>query len=271
MPKTVAGSALDFELDTALPETEKSGESNTDYEGFSSSSTQSDVSDTEDLFAGGQDCSEDSSSSPQESPEESLKKLLDFMYAQPLHREILYRVLAFCQTRHMLTEVENFIMQLPEFAAATQSPFFIIEDLRIKGALACLELDENGQVVCEEDKIGLDENEIDDLVVDFAYENTELGNAALNQCSPQSRFLKLVGESAAYEQAYLEVMSFLTEKQGPGAIDAFLQQWKATSGSGSNVATSIVIENLEKSGVIRWQKGWEITEEGRDLLLGLEK
>lgn len=199
-------------------------------------------------------------------PVDALETLLRFMYAQPLHREIYYRVLTYCTERRMLEDIERFIMALPEYASATQSPFFIIDDLRAQGALSCIELDENGADVAPEDKEGLDEDEIDDLVCAFAYVDTDLGLEAAEQCNPRARFAKLVGGDDAYEEAYREVMDLLREKHGAGSIDLVLQRVQANAPAGVNIVTSTVISDLEKAGVIVWQKGWTLTEEGRGLL-----
>ena len=207
----------------------------------------------------------------QAAPDERLDALLDFMYAQPLHREIYYRVLEFCRARQALPDVEEFIMGLPEFASATQSPFFIIDDLRYQGALACIELDVDGNEVTDADKEGLDENAIDDLVVSFAYEDTDLGMRAAARCTPDARFEKLASGSGEIPTAYLEIMRLLQEKHGAAAVDALLQGLRRDGALAEGFETSKALEDLEKAGVIFWQQGWLLTEEGKEILMRCER
>ena len=194
--------------------------------------------------------------------DQRLKKLLEFMYAQPLNREIYYRVLGFCETRRALPEVEDFILQRPECAGALQSPYFIILDLVDHGAIAMLELAEDGHVIEASEKEGLSENEIDDLVVSFACESTELGRAAARATTPAARFSKLMETIDADADACWALMGLLTQKRSASEIDALMGIHVTSDG----VPAGILLEKLEKSGVIAWDKqGWQLTEEGRRL------
>lgn len=194
------------------------------------------------------------------------KELLDFIYAQPLHREIYYRVLSFCKDRRSLPEVEEFIMQIPEYRRATQSPFFLIDDLHEKGALAMIELTEDGHEISPEDKEGLDEDEVDDLIASFAYEATKLGIEAAEACTPNARLELLLENYPADREAIQEVMGFLQTKKGIGSIEMMLQQWLNEDDHRLELPISSIVDKLEKTGIIRWDSGWELTEEGRGLL-----
>lgn len=198
------------------------------------------------------------------------EELLDFIYSQPLHREIYYKVLGYCKNRRSLSEIEQFIMDLPEYKRASQSPFFLIRDLHDKGGLDLIELDEAGNEVHEEDKIGLDEDEIDDLVVSFAYECNDVGNAAADLSSTEARLQRLLDANEQDSAAFIALMNFLEEKKSIGQIDRMLVSWLDEPGHSLSIPANIIVDRLEKAGVIYWDKGWILTKEGEEALSNLK-
>jgi hypothetical protein len=188
----------------------------------------------------------------------------------PLQREIKYKTLKFCCSRHILPEVEDFITSCPEFASAEQSPFFLLRFLLEGGGLDVLELDEEGNVVTDERKEGLTEDEIDDLVVQFAYETNEVGRELVELMSPKQRLLELLETTPEYYDTFVEVLDFLTAKRSFADVDTLLRGRDVLmAGRVPNdrpAQPSVFVDKLEKTGGIYWEQGWITTEEGREVV-----
>jgi len=193
----------------------------------------------------------------------------------PLHREIHYKTLKFCCDRHILPEVEDFIASCPEFSASTQSPFFLLKFLLKGGGIEVYEVDINGEVVTDAQKEGLSEDEIDDLVEQFAYETNEVGRELVKRMSPYNRLLELLEITPEYYDTFIEVLEYLTEKRSMADVDTLLRGrdvLMAGRDPGDRpIQPSVFIDKLEKTGGIYWEKGWLVSEEGRELLTTLEE
>jgi hypothetical protein len=136
--------------------------------------------------------------------------------------------------------------------------------------LETFELDEQGEVVVETQKEGLNEDEIDDLVFGFAYRTTEAGLEVVERMSPQARLFSLLEIAPEYYDTYLEVLDYLCEKHSMAEVDTLLRGRPvllARREPGDRpIQASVFIDKLERAGGIVWQGGWTITDEGRELL-----
>jgi len=207
--------------------------------------------------------------------EERLKHLSSSAKRNPLHREINYKTLKFCAERRILPEVEDFIAGCPEFKKASQSPYFLLLFLLKGGGIDTFELDEAGAVIEPAQKEGLTEDEIDDLIAQFAYQTNEVGLAFVEQMNPKNRLLEMLDIEPAYYETYTEVLEFLTEKRSMAEIDTLLRGREALMANRKPddrpIQPSVFVDKLEKAGGIFWESGWIITPEGRELLATLEK
>ncbi|MDR1184028.1 MAG: hypothetical protein LBK67_04455 [Coriobacteriales bacterium] len=205
--------------------------------------------------------------SPKQERVDSLKMVVT---RSPLQREIKYKTLKFCCSRRILPEVEDFIASCPEFASAEQSPFFLLRFLLEGGGIDAFELDEEGNVVTDECKEGLTEDEIDDLVVQFAYETNEVGRELVELMSPKQRLLKLLEITPEYYDTFVEVLDFLTTKRSFADVDTLLRGddvlMVGRDPDDRPAQPSVFVDKLEKAGGIYWEEGWVITEEGREVL-----
>ena len=156
----------------------------------------------------------------------------------------------------MLTDVESFILARPECKNALEAPYFMIIDLVKQGALEMLELAEDGHAIGPEEKDGLDENELDDLIVDFAFEDTELGRAAADETVPQVRFAKMVGASDALDRGCRAIMRVMkTHKLNALKISELVAKGEIPELDCGETPVGVMLEMMEKSGVIIWDKG----------------
>jgi hypothetical protein len=206
----------------------------------------------------------------QETFADKVAKVEKAVYRNPLHRELLYKVLEFCQQRRLLREVEDQIATFPEFGEAHQSQYILMTYLINDGGLETFELDEQGNVVTAEQKVGLSEDEIDDLVFDFAYQTTAAGLEVAKQMRPQSRLESLFDATPVYHDTYIEVLEYLRDKHSMAEVDTLLRGRDVLrtgrEPDESPMQASVFIDKLEKAGAIVWNEGWETTEEGREVL-----
>lgn len=195
----------------------------------------------------------------------------------PLHREILYRTLAFCQQRRELSAIEDEIASYPEFARATQDQYHLIVALEQAGGLVRTPLDADGADVTPERLTGLTEDEADDLVATYAFSTTDAGVALVEQHAPRARLIELMGLVPERTDTYVELMAYLEEEPRTYAqICALLQGRPALlrvgpDGEPQQMQPSVFLDKLEQAGGVEWDEGWVLTREGREFLDELDR
>lgn len=207
--------------------------------------------------------------------EERFDKVSSAVLKQPLHREILYRTLLFCGEQRDLPDVEAEIATYPEFAHAAQNQYRLITFLVEAGGLERLELDEDGAVVTPEQKEGLTEDEIDDLVFSYALITTDAGAAVAEALNPKRRIMEIFGLDPAYEATYVEVLEYCAEPRRIADIEALLKDRSVLAfgrtASEQAIKPSFFVDQLERGGGIVWKNGWVISNEGREILAVMRK
>lgn len=204
--------------------------------------------------------------------EEAVAQIQSTLNSTPRYSEIEYRILEYCKTRRTLVEVEDMVLGLPQFPACDQNPYRLIFFMEDCGGLQRFELDAEGNVVDEEAKEGLSEDEIDDLVWDYAFETTEAGKQAADEMKPEKRMDKLFKLFPQRISTYCDVLEFCKEPRGWKEIDALLQGRDVLKSGSLNWQTNlplqptVFIDRLEAAGGLVWDNGWKITEEGRKFL-----
>lgn len=181
----------------------------------------------------------------------------------PMHREIYLKTIRFCEMRENLGAVESEIADYPEFAYAAQTPYALIMHLVTCGALVQIPLDEEGREVTSERAAGLSEDELDDLVADYALEATEAGTAATDALRPENRLGKMVRTHADVEDELLDLLEFCERPRQLAEIDAELRRLEG-EGAGHDPRTAgVLIDLLERAGGVCWHDSWETTSTGR--------
>lgn len=202
--------------------------------------------------------------------EERVNHLREVVFKNPLEREIHYKTLKFCFERRTLQEIEEFIGSLPEFSAAAQSQYYLLQFLLRGAGIEEYEVDAYGKTVRPEQKEGLTEDEIDDLVVTLAYETNEYGRELVEQISPKNRILETLEIMPNHYDTFVEVLDFLTEKRSLSQVDSLLRGrdvlMVGRAPSDRPLQPSVFVDKLEKAAAIYWEKGWIISDEGREIL-----
>jgi len=196
---------------------------------------------------------------------------IDLLQANNLNRMILYGILRACEDKQWpLHELEDYIQEQPDYASATQPPYFLISWLVEREALDALEIDQEGNLITSDMKEGLSEDEIDDLVADLAFSTTEVGRMVIEEFSPASRLIPLMQSVPDRYDTYVEVLEFLQEKHSYLEVDRLLRGRDVLmSGREANdrpMQPSVFVDKLAQAGSISFNNGWVITKEGKEIL-----
>ena len=202
-----------------------------------------------------------------------LAAIEDTVCRHPLNREVLYRMLAYCAEERALDDLEREAASWPEFETATQNQYRLAEHLVRAGGLDRIERDERGAIVMEQDKEGLDEDAVDDLVRSVAFRTTEagvrfveqhrLGRASWSCCSSRRNALTCI--SSCWSSS--ELVRAPTTTSWNCCAGAC---WNVIGGERRRMQPSVFVDKLERSGALVWKEGWCLTEEGDAFLRDLK-
>ena len=222
----------------------------------------------------------DASSAPAEPEltfEQAVDKLMGVVTGTTRFREIHRKTLTFCKQRRALPEVEEKIQSYPEYEHCAQNPYRLIRYLIDGGGLDLIELDAEGEVVDDDRKLGLTEDEVDDLIDSFALKTTPVGEQVADEMEPANRIQKLLDFMPVRFDSYVEVMEFLREPKSMKQINELFDgrdlHYLGTMHSDKNIAIqpSVFVDKLERAGAIVWDGAWRLTPEGEGFLAGLSK
>ena len=212
---------------------------------------------------------------PELSFDERLAILEETVTKHPLNREILYKMLAFCAEERALTAVEEQTAAYPEFKNTTQNQHHMAMTLVRAGGLDLIERDEQGAEVTDEQKAGLTEDEVDDLVCSVSFRTTEVGTRFVQQHHPKARLVELLDLAPERAGTYQEVLEFVSqEPRTYPQIENLLRGRPAletvVDGERMVMQPSVFVDKLERSGALVWSDKWKLTEEGEAFLLDLK-
>ncbi len=190
---------------------------------------------------------------------------------QSLHRELLYKGLAFCHERRDLRVLEAAIESFPEFSQATQSAYHFIDVLVKAGGLSRLMLDARGVPIEPRLVEGMSEDAKDDLVAGEAFEMTDAGRALVRFHAPQARLAELMDAEPEREGVYRTLLSFCSvEPRSYASIAALVQDdpllYLKTSTQPMLIQPSVFVDRLQRAAGLAWRDGWVTTEEGKEFL-----
>lgn len=204
--------------------------------------------------------------------EEQVAEVRAVVNGKASHREILRKILAYCIELRELGDIERTVQAYPEFAYAAQNPYRLIAYLVDGGGLEQVDLDEYGDIVTDERKQGLSEDEVDDLVLTYGFATTAAGRVVADEMAPRKRIDKLLSHMPERFDAYVDLLDFCREPKSMTAIDNLfggrdLSHLKSLN-TGSTVAIkpSAFVDKLERAGGIVWKDGWVLTDEGKTFL-----
>ena len=138
-----------------------------------------------------------------------------------------------------------------------------------------IERDEDGNVVAPEQKEGLTEDEIDDLVAAFSFKTTEVGSYFVEYNRPSARLVDLMHLAPERSDTYIELLEFVDgDARTYPQIEALLSGRPVLEtvidGHRETMQPSVFVDKLERAGALVWKDGWTLTEEGREFLQDLK-
>jgi hypothetical protein len=203
--------------------------------------------------------------------EDAITATRSLLKANPLNRPILLRILKACASERVrLNDLEDYVLACPEFNEANQPPYFLIQWLVEPGVLEEIEVDAEDKGITAEQKEGKTEDEIDDMVEDLFYLTTPDGLTIMEEFDPKNRIMELLAIKPDRYDTYIEVLEYLKDKHSMADVDKILRGRDVlTSGrvpGDRPMQPSVFIDKLAVAGGIAWDSGWQITEEGSELL-----
>lgn len=203
--------------------------------------------------------------------DQKLAVLTEAVVKHPLNREILYKILAFCQEERALRVIEEQVASYPEFEHATQNQYHMVSNLAKVHGLRLVERDIDGNEILPEQKSGLTEDEVDDLVFSLNYVTTDVGVRFVEIHRPKARIIELLDLDPARSETYVDVLRFVSEQprryddikrllEGHPALETVID------GNRLTMQPSVFVDKLERNGALVWDKGWRLTEEGKEYL-----
>lgn len=158
---------------------------------------------------------------------------------------------------------------------ATQNQYYMLTSLVRAHGLEMIERDEDGNVVAPEQKEGLTEDEIDDLVAAFSFKTTEVGSYFVEYNRPSARLVDLMHLAPERSDTYIELLEFVDgDARTYPQIEALLSGRPVLEtvidGHRETMQPSVFVDKLERAGALVWKDGWTLTEEGREFLQDLK-
>lgn len=190
---------------------------------------------------------------------------------QALNRDLMYAALSYCFEEKPLREVEDYIASLPGFARCTMNQYYMLQVLVRSYGMDMIERDIDGNLVTPEQKEGLTEDEIDDLVYAFSFKTTDIGRDFVEQNTPQSRLAALLNYKPERRDTYIELLEFIAEaprsyNEVKELLDGRPILEVVIDGTHETMQPSVFVDKLDRAGAIAWDKGWNLTNEGRKFL-----
>lgn len=210
------------------------------------------------------------------SPDEALSVLTTTINRHPLHREILFKTLVFCTSEQPLSAIEQAIESSPEYKQCSQSPYQLIKSLAKAYGVKSIERDANGAIIASEDKEGLPEDDIDDLVCSLGFKTTETGTAFIEKNQPRARLAKLLSSESRRSETYIELLDFIDDAPRTySEIGKFLAGKPVletlVNGVRETMQPSVFVDRLERAGALVWNEGWTLSQDGKNYLETLKQ
>ena len=208
---------------------------------------------------------------PELSYEEKAQKLRWAATRQPLLREIMYKMMDLCRNETELHDLEDAVDSFPEYANVRQSALSIAGILVNNYGLEIFERDAEGNAVSPEQKEGLTEDEVDDLVATINYRTTENGEDYVRANRPAVRLEQMLGLNPERRETYAEILEFLeAEPRTYDQVKALLAGRPilqiVLDGRPITMQPSVFLDKLEYAGAIVWNGGWTLTPAGKEFL-----
>ncbi len=207
--------------------------------------------------------------------EEKVERALKLVRQNPNYRKIFYRILKRCRGEAQpLDDLEQFVDAQPGYAYLKQPPFFPVHWLEQAWALEEAYIDAQGNLYFASDVEDLSEDEFDDLVAQYAYLTTDVGEVALKEANPVRKLEELFAKEPERAGLYVEILQFASSTRSFAEINRFVREWAksngATVGEGG-IMPNVLVDRLAEADGVVFDEGWQTTEEGKEFLESREE
>jgi|OpeIllAssembly_1097287.scaffolds.fasta_scaffold31254_2 hypothetical protein len=171
--------------------------------------------------------------------ENQQKKLVDRLASEPSYRLVLYKMLRFCETARLATEIEAEVQAFPEMKTAVLSPGVLLSWLEHSGGV---------------ERIGEKQAE--------QWQITDAGKQALALEAPSKRLFDLIAKEPEYGDLFRQTLGFCQTPRTRGEIEEWVKQNPVAQAS--QVHPAFLLQRLEDAGGIEWANNhWQLTDAGK--------
>ena len=213
------------------------------------------------------------SAEPERDLEAQIDDVLRCIAAQNSLREILYKMLVFCEEQRSYEELEGFVLGSDEYVHShiLQSPDALMTMLVKHHGLAKDPADAEGSRIDPNLLDSLDADDADDLVATYLFTATEAGKAAANLISPDARLRAQLAQDPRRTDTFFAILGFCAQspRTFPDIKDYYQSHdefSKETAVDSQQLAADFYVDKLEHAGMLVWKGRWEVTEAGRRAL-----
>lgn len=164
------------------------------------------------------------------------KEILDLISSEPSYRLVFYKILKFCETPRLASEVEEEVLSFPEMKTAIHFPNILLGWLGEVGGIE--------RVVVEEKE---------------RWQTTDAGKKVAEMEAPEKRLLELIAKEPVYSEVYTQVLKFCQTPRTRAEIEELLQGNPVMEEL--KVYPTFFIQGLEEAGGLEWvDQKWRTTE-----------
>lgn len=208
--------------------------------------------------------------------EEQVDAVLTCVGSQNSLREILYKILVFCQERREFGEVEQFIQSTPEgtYNHLLQEPYTLIHMLLKERGLDGYAYDEQGNLIEGDEYADYTPQDMQNIANTYEVQTSAAGIEACELISPERRFESLMMQHPHRSETYYQFMAFCQTPRKLPEIQEFYEQHTEfahdTVQIHHTLSADFYIDKLEKAGVLVWMGAWKLNEAGQKILAAHE-
>jgi hypothetical protein len=182
------------------------------------------------------------------------KTILDRVIREPGYRRALYKILKYCETPRLISDVEHEIRVFPEMKTAIHEPHVLLGWLEDVGGIERVAPGRGEEA----------EEEIEEETQE-KWRTTQAGKKVAEMEAPHRKLLKLLAGEPSYRQIYVQVLDFCQSPRKRTEIEELLKGNPAMEKP--QVYPSFFIEGLENTGGLEWiDNRWWTTEAGKGVL-----
>ena len=183
-------------------------------------------------------------------------------------RELNYEVLAFCAEERRQDDVVRFALESPQSKKVTTSLSTVIDTLVKEGALVRLARIDGALVPIEEFVEAIESGDAARDDAEIVLIATDFGKQVAADGCVEKRLARMLAEKTQHKPALRLLVDLCETPQTLSSITAALKSAGVPTEPARGVEPvypSLLLDSLQRTGVIVWEDGWRLTKEGRSI------